>query len=71
MSPTTDQDHWFRAPTPREHRIAGWLFIGFGLFFIALFFVLAGWWFRWVICALGGYSFLHGLQHLRDARRSS
>ena len=64
-------EQWFRAPTPREHRIAGWLFIGFGGFFIALFFVLAGWWFRWVICALGVYSFIHGMQHLRDARRGA
>ena len=64
------EEQWFRAPTRREHRIAGWLFIGFGVFFIALFFVLAGWWFRWVICGLGLYSILHGLRHLRDANRS-
>jgi hypothetical protein len=63
------QEHWFRAPTRREHRIAGWLFIGFGAFFIALFFVLAGWWFRWVICGLGVYSILHGLGHLRDGHK--
>ena len=45
---------WFRAPTTRERRIAAALFIGFGLFFIALFVVLSGWWFRWVILALAG-----------------
>jgi hypothetical protein len=56
---------WFRAPTPRERRIAGALFIGFGLFFVALFVVLSGWWFRWVILFLGGYSIVIGLRHLR------
>jgi hypothetical protein len=59
---------WFRAPTPREHRIAGWLFIAFGVFFLMLFVVLAGWWFRWVIAALGVYSIVHGVGHLIDAR---
>jgi len=68
--PENDQAEWFRPPTAREHRIGGWLFIGFALFFIALFFVLAGWWFRWVICGLGVYSFVHGVRHLQDARRS-
>ena len=61
---------WFREPTAREHRIAAALFIGFGIFFILLFFVLAGWWFRWVIIVLGMYSFIHGLRHARDAKRS-
>lgn len=59
---------WFRAPNPRERRIAAALFIGFGLFFIALFVVLSGWWFRWVILALAGYSVLEGLRHLRGIR---
>jgi len=63
-----DDPDWFRAPTPREHRIAGALFFGFGVFFLLLFVVLAGWWFRWVIAALGVYSVLHGLRHLLDAR---
>lgn len=63
-------EEWFRPPTAKEHRIGGFLFIGFGLFFVALFFVLAGWWFRWVICGLGVYSFLHGFRHLQDARRT-
>ena len=60
--------NWFRAPNPRERRIAAALFIGFGLFFIALFVVLSGWWFRWVILTLGGYSILEGLRHLRGIR---
>jgi fatty acid desaturase len=55
---------WFRAPTMRERRIAAALFAGFGLFFIALFFVLSGWWFRWVILVLAGYSILAGVRHL-------
>jgi len=59
---------WFRAPTARERRIAGALFIGFGLFFVALFVVLSGWWFRWVILTLGGYSILEGIRHLRGIR---
>jgi hypothetical protein len=60
---------WFRAPTPRERRIAAALFIGFGLFFVALFVVLSGWWFRWVILTLAGYSILEGVRHLRGIRR--
>jgi len=59
----------FREPTPREHWIAAGLFVGFGIFFILLFFVLFGWWPRWVILGLGVYSCLHGIRHARDARR--
>ncbi len=55
---------WFRAPTRRERRIAAALFVGFGLFFIAMFVVLSGWWFRWVILVLAGYSILAGFRHL-------
>lgn len=62
---------WFRGPSPREHRIAAAFFIGFGVFFILLFFVLRGWWFRWVIIVLGGYSLVHGLRHWMDSRRAS
>jgi hypothetical protein len=69
MSEQDQVDEAFRAPTAREHRIAAGLFIGFGLFFVALFFVLSGWWFRWVILGLGGYSILEGLKHLRDIWR--
>ena len=60
--------NWFRAPSRRERWIAAALFIGFGLFFIALFVVLSGWWFRWVILVLAGYSILEGLRHLRGIR---
>jgi fatty acid desaturase len=59
---------WFRAPTPRERRIAAALFIGFGISFLALFVVLSGWWFRWVILVLGGYSIVAGVRHLRGFR---
>jgi hypothetical protein len=61
----------FRGPTPREHRIAAGLFVGFAIFFAMLFVVLAGWWFRWVFIALAGYSFLDGVRHWRDARRQA
>jgi hypothetical protein len=60
---------WFRPPTRREHRIAAALFVGFGLFFVALFLVTAGFWFRWVVLTLGLYSILHGVRHARDAQR--
>jgi hypothetical protein len=75
MPEADDHDHeetsdpeWFRPPNPRERKIAAALFIGFGLFFVALFVVLSGWWFRWVILALGGYSILEGIRHLRGIR---
>ena len=60
---------WFREPTRREHFIAAGLFIAFGLFFATWFFVLSGWWFRWVIIALAIFSILHGVRHVQDARR--
>src|SRR2546430_11720040 len=64
----TSDPNWFRAPSRRERRIAAAFFIGFGLFFIALFVVLSGWWFRWVILVLAGYSIFEGLRHLRGIR---
>ena len=60
---------WFRAPTRREHYLAAGLFVAFGLFFVMLFFINRGWWFRWVILALGANSIWHGLRHALDARR--
>ena len=57
---------WFREATPREHRIAAFLFIGFGVFFVLLFVVLAGWWFRWVILGLSIVSVLFGMNHGRQ-----
>jgi hypothetical protein len=68
-----EQSHpeWFREPTPREHRIAAALFIGFGVFFVLLFSVQGGWWFRWVILGLGVISIIHGARHWLDARRRS
>lgn len=62
---------WFRQPTPREHRIAAALFIFFGVFFVLLFFVLSGWWFRWVILTLAMFSTIHGVRHARDSRRAA
>jgi hypothetical protein len=58
----------FRGPTPREHRIAAGLFVAFGIFFVMLYVVLAGWWFRWVILSLAVWSVVVGVQHWRDAR---
>jgi len=68
--PSQTEPEWFREPTPREHWIAAWLFVGFGVFFVLLFFVTYGFWFRWVTLALGGYSVVHGFNHARDARRA-
>ena len=58
----------FRPPTRREHRIAAGLFVGFAVFFVLLYIVLSGWWFRWVILGLGVWSLVHGLRHWADAR---
>jgi len=65
-----DQAHpeWFRPPTRREHWIAFALFLGFGVFFVLLFWVTAGWWFRWVTLGLGLWSVLYALGHARQAR---
>jgi fatty acid desaturase len=62
---------WFRPPSVREHRIAGVLFVAFGVFFALLFFVLSGWWFRWVILILAGISIVHGIRHAIDSRRAT
>lgn len=70
-SPEHADPDWFREPTPREHRIAAALFIGFGIFFVLLFVVQAGWWFRWVMLTLGVFSTIHGVRHALDARRQS
>lgn len=70
QQPTPELAHpeVFRGPTPREHRIAAALFVGFGLFFAMSYVVLSGWWFRWVILGLGVWSVVIGLRHWRDAR---
>ena len=68
-SEQTSDPNWFRAPSPREHRIAAVLFVAFGIFFALLFFVLSGWWFRWVILMLGGISIVHGLRHAINSHR--
>ena len=60
---------WFREPTRKERWFAAGLFVAFGVFFVLLFFVTAGFWFRWVTLGLGLYSILHGLGHARAARR--
>ncbi len=64
----TEVSTWFRAPTTRERRIAAWLFIGFGIFFGMLFVLYAGWWFRWIILALGVFSFVRGVGHFRVSK---
>jgi hypothetical protein len=65
----SDSD-WFREPTAREHRIAAALFGGFGVFFVLLFLVESGWWFRWVILVLGVFSTIRGVRHALRARRA-
>lgn len=69
-------DPWpddFRPPTLREHRIAAALFFGFALFFVILFVVMAGWWYRWVVLALAVISVLYASSHAAATvgRRSS
>jgi fatty acid desaturase len=63
--------HWFREPSRREHWIGGALFAGFGGFFIALFLLQRGWWFRWVVLGLAMVSLLRALTHVRAALRSN
>lgn len=66
--PPGDADpQWFRPPSRRERWTAAGLFVAFGVFFVLLFLVTAGFWFRWVTLGLGLYSILHGLRHARAA----
>jgi len=70
-SPTEAGDpDWFRPPTRRERWIAAGLFLGFGIFFVALFVALSGWWFRWVILGLSVVSVLYAVNHARRARHA-
>jgi len=59
---------WFREPSPRERAIAAALFIAFAAFFVALFLVQRGWWFRWVILGLAVASFVYGARHALRSR---
>ncbi len=68
--PAADEQ-WFRPPNRKEHVLGAWLFIGFGVFFLAMSYLFAGWLFRWVLLVLGIYSTWHGLRHAIDARRSN
>jgi hypothetical protein len=61
---------WFREPTRRERLIAAALFVGFGLFFAAMFVVLTGWWFRWVVLGLSVISIVSGLRHATGGAKS-
>ena len=65
-----ENPEWFREPTAREHRMGGWLFAGFGVFFVLLFFVERSWGFSWVILGLGVISLFRGAYHwVRAARQ--
>jgi hypothetical protein len=66
--PTSDTS-WFRAPSRREHWIASGLFVGFGVFFVLLFFLQRGWWFSWVLLGLGMFSIVRGMWHTLEAVR--
>ena len=69
-SQTSEADPaWFREPSRREHWIAAGLFVGFGGFFVLLFVVTYGLWFRWVTLGLGAWSVLYALGHARRALR--
>ena len=59
---------WFREPSRREHWIAFALFLGFGVFFVLLFWVTAGWWFRWVTLGFGIWSVIYAVGHARQTR---
>src|SRR5205085_6992466 len=65
--PQHSDPDWFREPTRREHWIAAWLFVGFGIFFGLLFIVERKWWFSWVVIGLGVIFTIHGLRHATDA----
>lgn len=67
--PEEADPQWFRPATAREHWIGAGLFFAFGVFFVLLFIVTAGWWFRWVTLGLGVYSVVYALRHVADARR--
>lgn len=67
MSEPQHDSRWFRDLNRRERWIAGGLFIGFGVFFVLLFVVQRGWWFRWVVLLLGLISILHGVRHALHA----
>jgi len=62
---------WFRPPTRREHWMAFGLFLGFGLFFLALFILHRNWLFRWIILGLGFWSIYGAFRHAVDARRGA
>ena len=59
--------NWFRQPTRREHWMGAALFAAFGIWFVLLFVVLGGWWFRWIILAMGLLSLVRGARHLIGA----
>jgi hypothetical protein len=69
VTPELADPEAFRDPSRRERWIAAGLFVGFGLFFILLFLVTAGFWFRWVTLGLGVYSVLYGARQLVYAVR--
>ena len=60
---------WFREPTRREHALGAGLFVGFGVFFLLLFYVERGSRFRWVMLGLGVISIGRGLRHAWKAAR--
>jgi hypothetical protein len=58
-----EDSRWFRAPSRREHCIAASLSLGFAIFFLLLFFVQRGWWFRWAIFFFAIFSTVRALRH--------
>jgi len=66
VDPVADE-RWFRAPSRKEHLLGAGLLLGFGAFFVMLFVVQRGWWFRWVVLSLGMISLVRGLRHMRQA----
>jgi hypothetical protein len=60
---------WFRELTKRERWGAAILFMVFGVWFVALAWVQRGWWFGWVMGALGVISFYAAARHVWKIRQ--
>jgi hypothetical protein len=69
--PPTEAAHpdWFRPPTRKEQGMGAALFLGFGVFFIFMYWVWRDSAFKWVILGLAVISFARGLWHGSMAMR--
>jgi hypothetical protein len=67
--PEQSNPNELRAPTPREHRLAAWLFGGFAVFFVACALFLSGSWFQWLFLVLGLFALVRATWHAVISRR--